>query len=78
MAVVVRFDVFLVMLDPTVGSEIQKTRPCHLLVMMASLGSGLRLKIVLSEITQHDFLTRNHRILFDRRAIFDNLKRVNI
>lgn len=23
-----RFDVFLVVLDPTVGSEIQKTRPC--------------------------------------------------
>jgi mRNA interferase MazF len=29
MAVVIRrFDVFLVALDPTVGSEIQKTRPC--------------------------------------------------
>ncbi|MDZ8235876.1 MAG: type II toxin-antitoxin system PemK/MazF family toxin [Nostoc sp. ChiQUE01a] len=29
MAVVVRrFDVFLVNLDPTIGSEIQKTRPC--------------------------------------------------
>ncbi len=28
MAVVMRFDVFLVMLDPTVGSEIKKTRPC--------------------------------------------------
>ena len=29
MAVVVkRFDVFLISLDPTVGSEIQKTRPC--------------------------------------------------
>lgn len=26
--VVKRFDVFLVNLDPTVGSEIQKTRPC--------------------------------------------------
>jgi mRNA interferase MazF len=26
--VVVRFDVFLVALDPTIGSEIQKTRPC--------------------------------------------------
>ncbi len=26
--VVERFDVFLVTLDPTVGSEIQKTRPC--------------------------------------------------
>ena len=29
MAIVVRrFDVFLVNLDPTVGSEIKKTRPC--------------------------------------------------
>lgn len=28
MGVVKRFDVFLVSLDPTVGSEIQKTRPC--------------------------------------------------
>ena len=26
--VVKRFDVFLVNLDPTIGSEIQKTRPC--------------------------------------------------
>lgn len=26
--VVKRFDVFLVNLDPTVGSEVQKTRPC--------------------------------------------------
>lgn len=26
--VTARFDVFLVVLDPTVGSEIQKTRPC--------------------------------------------------
>lgn len=25
---VARFDVFLVNLDPTIGSEIQKTRPC--------------------------------------------------
>ncbi|MFZ4666987.1 MAG: type II toxin-antitoxin system PemK/MazF family toxin [Prochlorotrichaceae cyanobacterium] len=26
--VVKRFDIFLVSLDPTIGSEIQKTRPC--------------------------------------------------
>ena len=26
--VVQRFDVFLINLDPTIGSEIQKTRPC--------------------------------------------------
>ncbi len=25
---VIRFDVYLVTLDPTIGSEIQKTRPC--------------------------------------------------
>jgi mRNA interferase MazF len=28
MALVRRFDVYLVALDPTVGSEIKKTRPC--------------------------------------------------
>ena len=28
MAMVKRFEVYLVLLDPTVGSEIQKTRPC--------------------------------------------------
>jgi mRNA interferase MazF len=28
MALVKRFEVYLVSLDPTVGSEIQKTRPC--------------------------------------------------
>ncbi len=28
MGLVNRFDIFLVALDPTVGSEIQKTRPC--------------------------------------------------
>ena len=26
--VVERFDIFLITLDPTIGSEIQKTRPC--------------------------------------------------
>ncbi|PZO39631.1 MAG: transcriptional regulator [Pseudanabaena frigida] len=26
--VAIRFDIFLVNLDPTIGSEIQKTRPC--------------------------------------------------
>lgn len=29
--VVLRFDVYLVNLDPTIGSEIQKTRPCLIL-----------------------------------------------
>ena len=29
--VIKRFDVYLVILDPTVGSEIQKTRPCAII-----------------------------------------------
>ena len=29
-----RFDVFLVNLDPTVGAEIQKTRPCLIVSRM--------------------------------------------
>ena len=33
MAVVVkRFDVYLINFDPTVGSEIQKTRPCVIII----------------------------------------------
>jgi mRNA interferase MazF len=46
MAVVVkRFDVFLVGLDPTVGSEIQKTRPC-LVVSPDEMNENIRTIIV--------------------------------
>lgn len=42
MAMVERFDVFLVNLDPTVGREIQKTRPCVIISpneMNAAIGT---------------------------------------
>jgi len=40
-----RFDVFLVELDPTVGSEIQKTRPC-LIVSPNEMNENIRTVIV--------------------------------
>ena len=46
MAVVVkRFDVYLVGLDPTVGSEIQKTRPC-LVVSPDEMNQHIRTVII--------------------------------
>lgn len=40
-----RFDVFLINLDPTVGSEIQKTRPC-LVVSPDEINRNLRTVII--------------------------------
>jgi mRNA interferase MazF len=45
MELVERFDVFLVKLDPTVGSEIQKTRPC-LVISPDEINSNLATVIV--------------------------------
>ncbi len=46
MAVVVNsFDVFLVNLDPTVGSEIQKTRPC-LVISPDEMNRNIRTVII--------------------------------
>mgnify|MGYP006291781953 FL=1 len=43
--VVKRFDVYLVNLDPTIGSEIQKTRPC-LVISPDEMNSNIRTVIV--------------------------------
>ena len=43
--VVKRFDVYLVSLDPTVGSEIQKTRPC-LVVSPDEMNQNIRTVII--------------------------------
>ncbi len=40
-----RFDVFLVNLDPTVGSEIQKTRPC-LVISPDEMNRNIRTAII--------------------------------
>lgn len=43
--VIRRFDVFLINLDPTIGSEIQKTRPC-LVISPDEMNQHLRTAIV--------------------------------
>ena len=59
MAVVAkRFDVFLVSLDPTVGSEIQKTRPC-LVVSPDEMNQHIRTVIIAPMTsTSKDYPTR--------------------
>jgi mRNA interferase MazF len=46
-----RFDVFLVNLDPTIGSEIQKTRPC-LVISPDEMNHNIRTVIVAPMTTQ--------------------------
>ena len=43
--VVKRFDVFLINLDPTIGSEIQKTRPC-LIISPDEMNSNIATVII--------------------------------
>jgi len=59
MALVVnRFDVYLINLDPTVGSEIQKTRPC-LIVSPDEMNRHIRTVIVAPMTTAgKDYPTR--------------------
>ena len=59
MAMVVnRFDVYLINLDPTVGSEIQKTRPC-LIVSPDEMNRHIRTVIVAPMTTAgRDYPTR--------------------
>ena len=59
MAVVVkRFDVYLVNLDPTIGSEIQKTRPC-LVISPDEMNRNIR-TVIIAPMTsaQKDYPTR--------------------
>jgi mRNA interferase MazF len=56
--VVKRFDVYLVGLDPTVGSEIQKTRPC-LVVSPDEMNRNIRAVIIAPMTsTSKDYPTR--------------------
>jgi len=59
MAVVVkRFDVYLVNLDPTIGSEIQKNRPC-LVISPDEMNRNIRTVIIAPMTsTQKEYPTR--------------------
>jgi mRNA interferase MazF len=56
--VVKRFDIYLVNLDPTVGSEIQKTRPC-LVISPDEMNRNIR-TVIMAPMTsgQKDYPTR--------------------
>ena len=56
--VVKRFDVYLVNLDPTIGSEIQKTRPC-LVISPDEMNRNIR-TIIIAPMTsaQKEYPTR--------------------
>jgi mRNA interferase MazF len=56
--VIKRFDVYMVKLDPTVGSEIQKTRPC-VVVTPDEMNANIRTVIVAPMTsTRHTFPSR--------------------
>lgn len=56
--VVKRFDVYLVNLDPTIGSEIKKTRPC-LIISPDEMNRNIR-TVIIAPMTsaQKDYPTR--------------------
>lgn len=85
MAVVVkRFDVYLVNLDPTVGSEIQKTRPC-LVVSPDEMNRYIRTAIIVPMTTAGkgyptrvpcEFIGRNGQIVLDQIRTIDQSRLV--
>jgi mRNA interferase MazF len=74
-----RFDVYLVALDPTVGSEIQKTRPC-LIVSPDEMNHAIATVLVAPMTTRgQDYPTRV-ACLFEQRdgqVVLDQLRTVD-
>ena len=80
MAIVVeRFDVFLINLDPTVGSEIKKTRPC-LIISPDEMNRHIRTVIVAPMTTAgKDYPTRVHCTFQDKKGqiVLDQLRTID-
>jgi mRNA interferase MazF len=73
-----RFDIFLVKLNPTVGSEIQKTRPC--IVISPNEMHGLK-TVIIAPMTSKgfDFIFRP-KISFDNKdglVLLDQIRTVD-
>jgi len=82
--VVKRFDVYLVSLDPTVGSEIQKTRPC-LVISPDEMNRYIATVIVAPMTTQGreyptrvacEFQGRDGQIVLDQIRTVDKVRLV--
>ena len=80
MAVVVkRFEVFLVNLDPTVGSEIQKTRPC-VVISPDEMNKHIRTVIIAPlTSTSKDYPTRVPCIFKNKQGhiVLDQLRTID-
>ena len=77
--VVARFDVFLVVLDPTVGSEIKKTRPC-LIISPDEMNLHLATAIVAPMTTKGKLYPSRVPIHFEGKdglVVLDQIRRVD-
>ncbi|AFY95258.1 type II toxin-antitoxin system PemK/MazF family toxin [Chamaesiphon minutus] len=77
--VVARFDVFLVVLDPTVGSEIQKTRPC-VVISPDEMNLHLATAIVAPMTTKGKLYPSRIPVYFDGkdgRIVLDQIRTVD-
>lgn len=82
--VVIRFEVYLVNLDPTIGSEIQKTRPC-LVISPNEMNRAIRTVIVAPMTTKGPayptrvacrFQGRDGQIVLDQIRAVDRVRLV--
>ena len=74
-----RFDVYLIELDPTVGHEIRKTRPC-LVLSPDEMNRYIRTVIIAPMTTKsHDYPTRIRCTFENREAyiVLDQLRTVD-
>jgi mRNA interferase MazF len=77
--VVERFDVYLVNLDPTIGSEIKKTRPC-LIISPDEMNRWIRTVIVAPMTTKgQPYPTRVACVFVDRKGqiVLDQIRTVD-
>ncbi len=77
--VVRRFDIILVNLDPTVGSEIQKTRPC-LIISPDEMNRNISTVIIAPMTTQGNTYPTRVRCTFQGKSgqiVLDQLRTVD-
>jgi len=75
-----RSDVYLVNLDPTIGSEIKKTRPC-LVISPDEMNRHLRTAIVAPLTSRGRLYPTRVRCLFDGReglVVLDQIRTVDV
>ena len=79
MGLVNRFDIFLVALDPTVGAEIQKTRPC-VIISPDEMNRHIRTVIVAPMTTKGRPYPTRVPILFQQKSgqiVLDQMRTVD-